>query len=149
MFAAGLAMCFSLFAAAPSRAQDTIHRRDPKGGKDVNVSGVIEQESPAGVKIKVGKESVLIPPEDIVHIAYHLGNVSEIEFGTPYGKEQQAMTKTGPARKAELVEVQTLYQGLEKKVKGSPEALRYIQYREAMLALDRAKEDPAVDPGEG
>jgi hypothetical protein len=145
LFAAGLTVCFSLFAAAPSRAQDTVRRRDPKGGKDANVSGAIEQESPAGVKIKVGKESLLIPPEDIVYIAYHLVNVSEIEFGTPYGKEQQAMTKTGAARKTELAEVQTLYQGLEKKVKGSPDALRYIQYRMAMLALGRAKDDPAVD----
>jgi predicted negative regulator of RcsB-dependent stress response len=146
LFAAGLAACFSLFAAAASRAQDTVVRRDPKGGKDVMVSGTVEQESPAGVKIKVGKQSLLIPPEDIVHIAYHLPDVSEIEFGTPYGKEQQAMTKTGAARKTEQAEVRVLYQALEKKVKGSPDALRYIQYREAVLAVDRAKDDPAADP---
>ena len=71
--------------------------------------------------------------------------VSEIEFGTPYGKEQQAMTKTGAARKTELADVLKLYQDLEKKVKGTPNALRYIQYRMAMLAVDRAKDDPAVD----
>jgi predicted negative regulator of RcsB-dependent stress response len=133
------------FAAASSQAQDVVVRRDPRGGKDVTVSGTIEQESPAGVKIKVGKESQLIPAEDILHVAYRLPNVSEIEFGTPYGKEQQAMTKTGAARKAELADVLKQYQDLEKKVKGTPNALRYIQYRLAMLAVDRAKDDPAVD----
>ena len=38
-----------------------------------------------------------------------------------------------------------LYQDLEKKVKGTPNALRYIQYQMAMLAVDRAKDDPSVD----
>ena len=55
------------------------------------------------------------------------------------------MTKTGADRKAELADVLKLYQDLEKKVKGTPNALRYIQYRMAMLAVDRAKDDPAVD----
>jgi len=137
---------FVLFiAAASSQAQDVVVRRDPRGGKDVSVSGTIEQESPAGVKIKVGKESQLIPSEDILSVAYRLPTVSEIEFGTPYGKEQQAMTKAGPVRKVELADVLKQYQDLEKKVKGTPNALRYIQYREAMLAVDRAKDDPAVD----
>ncbi len=139
------ALFVSFFAVASSPAQDVVVRRDPKGGKDVSVNGTIEQESPAGVKIKVGKESQLIPADDIVHIAYRLPTVSEIEFGTPYGKEQQAMTKTGPARKAELADVLKSYQDLEKRVKGTPNALRYIQYRDAMLAVDRAKDDPAVD----
>jgi predicted negative regulator of RcsB-dependent stress response len=146
LFAIGMAVGLSFFAAASSQAQDVVVRRDPKGGKDVSVSGTIEQESPGGVKIKVGKESQFIPAEDVLHVAYHLANVSEIEFGTPYGKEQQAMTKTGAARKLELADVLKQYQDLEKKVKGTPNALRYIQYRQAMLAVDQAKDDPAVDP---
>src|SRR5437764_9057046 len=107
--------CVNLFAAS-AYAEDVVVRRDAKGGKDVSVSGTIEQESPAGVKIKAGNGSQLIPPEDIVHIAYKLPTVSEIEFGTPYGKEQQAMSKTGAARKTELADVLKSYQDLEKKV---------------------------------
>ncbi len=107
------------------------------------MSGVIQEETPAGVKIKAGKDSQLIPADEIVHVAYNrLPNVSEIEFGTPYGKEQQAMTKTGAARKAELADVLKQYQDLEKKVQESPNARRYIDYRIAMLKVEQAQDDP-------
>ena len=140
--AAGLAACLGLFAAPAAWADDTVLRRDPKGGKDVNVSGVIEDETPAGVKIKVGKDAQVIPPDDIQHIAYNLKAVGEIEFSTPYGKEQQALGLTGEDRKKGLAEALTLYQNLEKKLKASPNAQRYIDYRIAMLAVQQAKDDP-------
>jgi hypothetical protein len=143
--AAGLATCFSLFAASIASADDTILRRAPGGGKDVIVNGAIEEETPAGVKIKVGKDSVVIPPEDILYIAYNnkdFKDVGALDFATYHGKEEQAMSKAGEERKKELVEVAGLYQALEKKVKGSANALRYVQYRTAMLAVQQAKDDP-------
>ena len=76
------------------------------------------------------------------HISYNLKAVGEIEFSTPYGKEQQALGLTGEDRKKELAEALTLYQALEKKVKESPNAQRYIDYRIAMLAVQQAKDDP-------
>ena len=140
--AAGLAACFALFAAPVARADDSVLRRDPKTGKDVTVSGVIQEETPAGVKIKVGKDSVVIPPDEIADIAYDLKAVGDIEFRTPYGKEQQALGLTGADRKKGLEEALRMYQALEKKLKESPAAQRYIDYRIAMLAVHQAKDDP-------
>ena len=93
--AAGLAACLGLFAAPSVRADATIIRHDPKGGKDVILSGVIQSETPAGVKVKVGKDSQLIPPDQIAHISYDLKAVGSIEFDTPYAKEQDALALTG------------------------------------------------------
>ena len=68
--AAGLAACLGLFAA-PAGAEDVILRRDPaNAAKEVNVSGTITAETPAGVKIQVGKDVQLIPPDDIRYIGY-------------------------------------------------------------------------------
>ena len=142
--AAGLAACLGLFAAT-ARADDSVLRRGP-GGKDVNVSGTIVEESPAGIKIKVGKDAQLIPPEDILHVAYQLKDVTEIEFSTPYGKEQQALGLTGEERKKGLTEALTLYQALQKKLQASPNARRYIDYRIAMVAVDQVKDDSPKTP---
>lgn len=139
--AAGLAACLGLFAAPWVRADDTIIRHDPKGGKDVVLSGVIQAETPAGIKVKAGKEPQDIPPDQIVHISYNLKAVGEIEFDTPYAKEQDALALTGADRKTKLAEALTLYQDLEKKVKESPNAQRYIDYRIAMLKVEQAQDD--------
>jgi len=141
--AAGLAACLGLFAAPSIWADDTtIIRHDPKGGKDVVLSGVIQDETPAGIKVKAGKDSEVIPPDQIAHVSYNLKAVSSIEFDTPYAKEQDALALKGDERKAKLAEALTLYQNLEKKVKESPNAQRYIDYRIAMLKVEQAKDDP-------
>ena len=140
--AAGLVACLGWFAAPSARADDSVLRRDPKTGKEVTVNGVIQEETPAGIKIKAGKDATLIPPDEIVHVAYNLKAVGEIEFSTPYGKELQALGLTGEERKKGLAEALTMYQALGKKLKESPAAKRYIDYRIAMLAVQQAKDDP-------
>lgn len=142
--AAGLAALFSLSVVSVAPAQDSIGRRAP-GGKETTVNGAIEEETPAGVKIKVGKDSVVIPPDDILYVAYSnkdFKDVGPLEFGTLNGKEEQAMSKSGEDRKKELAEVLGLYQNLDKRVKASANALRYVRYRMAMLAVQQAKDDP-------
>jgi hypothetical protein len=138
--AAGLAACFSLLSAASSRADDTVLRRD-KSGKDVTLSGTIVDETPAGIKIKVGKDVQLIPPEDVSDVAYQLKEVSDIEFRTPHGKEMDALSKAGDERKKGLADALTMLQALQKRVKGSPMAQRYIEYRIAMVAVEHAQDD--------
>ncbi len=140
--AAGLAACLGLFAAPSVRADATIIRHDPKGGKDVILEGVIQSETPAGVKVKVGKDSQLIPPDQIAHISYDLKAVGSIEFDTPYAKEQDALALKGEERKTKLAAVLALYQNLEKQAKESPSAQRYIAYRIAMLKAEQARDDP-------
>jgi predicted Zn-dependent protease len=137
--ASGLAACIALSAA---RAEDAVYRHDAKAGKDVPVSGTIQDETPAGVKIKPGKDVVTIPPGDIVRIDYDVKVVGPIEFAEPYGKEQDALSKTGEDRKKELVEALDLYRNLAKKLKGAPNAQRYLEYRIALLQVEQAKDDP-------
>ena len=144
--AAGLAACFGLFAA-PAGADDTILRRDPNNSaKDVNLSGTIQDETPAGVKIKVGKDIQLISPEDIRYIGYDVKGAPDVDplaFGQLHGKEDQAMSLSGDERRKALEEAMTGYKKLEKQLKSSPNAQRYVQYRMAMLAVDQAKDDPS------
>jgi predicted negative regulator of RcsB-dependent stress response len=144
--AAGLAACFGLFAAPAARGDDSILRHDPKAGKDVNISATIEEETPAGVKAKIGKDSQVIPPDEIVFIAYKANDVSEIEFKTPFGHEQLALEKMGDDRKNEYAQALMMYQALLKRVKGVPNAERFVQYRIAMVAVDQVKDDPTKRP---
>ena len=53
------------------------------------------------------------------------------------------MTEPADQRKKDLAEVLVGYQKLEKQLKSAPNALRYVQYRMAMLAVDAAKGDPS------
>jgi predicted negative regulator of RcsB-dependent stress response len=142
--AAALAASFALSAAPAATADDAILRRDPKSGKDSTVRGTIENETPAGVKIKVGKDSQIIPPDEIVYVAYQAKDVSEIQFQTPFGHEQKAQESKGDDRKNEYAQALMLYKALLNGVKGSPNAERFIQYRIAMVAVEQAADDPAL-----
>ena len=140
--AVGLAACFGLFAAASARADDTVVRRD-KSGKDVILSGTLVDESPTGVKLKVGKDTQVIAPDDIVDIGYAVPNVSDIEFRTPHAKEQDALGQKGADRTKGLAEALADYQALLKQVKGTANAERFIRYRMAMVAVEQATDDPS------
>jgi hypothetical protein len=137
---AGLSACLGLWAAAAARADDTVVRRD-KGGKDVSLTGTIVDETPGGIKIKVGKDALLVPPDDIVDVGYPVKDVTDIEFRTPHGKEMEALGLSGEDRKKGLTEALSLYQALQKRVKGSPQAQRYLEYRIAMVAVEQAQGD--------
>jgi len=136
---AAAAVGFTLFAAS-ARADDAILRRD-KNGKEATVAGTIVEESPAGIKVKTGKDIVLVPTDDILTVGYGLKDIDIIEFGTPYGKEQQALGLTGEDRKKGLAEALTLYEALQKRLKAAPNAERFIAYRMAMTAVELAKDD--------
>ena len=53
------------------------------------------------------------------------------------------MTKPADQRQKDLADVLVGYRKLEKQLKSAPNALRYVQYRMAMLAVDQAKADPS------
>ncbi len=136
--------CFGLLSA-PVRADDTILRRDPiTAGKNLNVRGTIQDEMPAGVKIKVGKDSQTIPPEDILYVGYDttaLPDVDPLALGNLHGQEVEAMAEPADQQKAELADVTAGYAKLEKQLKTAPNALRYVHYRQAMLIVRQTKPD--------
>src|SRR5947209_2367657 len=60
--------------------------------KEDQTKGNIDQESPAGVKVKQRTDVTLIPAADIVQITYHSASVSAIDYRAPFGKEARALT---------------------------------------------------------
>jgi hypothetical protein len=138
---AAVAAYLGLFAAGSAHAEDLVIRRDASG-KDVTLSGTITAETPAGIKIKVGKNEQVVPPDEVEDVSYQLPDVTEIEFRTPHAKETDALGKVGDDRKKGLDEAVGMYNALLKKVKSSPTAKRFIEYRIAMAAVEEAKNEP-------
>ena len=90
------ALAFGLAAVSGGavRAQEEIKTVDHLTKKEsaVPIKGVIDSESPEGIKIKVGTETKLIPAADIKYVLYKLGaTVKGYEYNGPFGKETKAL----------------------------------------------------------
>ena len=64
---------------------------DHKLGKDADAAGTIQQESPAGITLKQGMTTKLIPATDIQHVEYRLGDVKQLEYSLPFSREKNAL----------------------------------------------------------
>ncbi|NBO91935.1 MAG: hypothetical protein EBV06_06435 [Planctomycetia bacterium] len=126
---------------------DRIYHIDPGTKKEVDTYGKIEEESPAGIKIKVreGKtdKTVTIPSSTIQRVYYFTPEVGSIDFNSGFVTEAN-WEKASGKKKAELLSTAlTKYAAVERQLTGRGEARRFIQYRIAMLTVRAAKEDPA------
>jgi hypothetical protein len=75
-----LAVGFAAAATAPIAAQEEVRVVDHKTNGESQIKGAIESEGPEGIKIKVGKDTTLIPPMDIKYVQYRLGEVKSYEY---------------------------------------------------------------------
>lgn len=149
LLGAALAAGFVLGPVSHAQAQitrDTVTYRD-KTKKEMMVTGMIQDESPAGIKLmeRGAAEAKLIPALDVVHVVYKVAKVTAFEYRQPFtSKEDKALQPgTRPAKRAELLaEALTGYKDLEKQVKDNPLAVRYMQYRAARCLVLIGQGDP-------
>jgi len=130
--------------AAPISAQEEIKVVDHVTKQEKLVKGVIDSESPEGIKIKVGAETKLIPAADIKFVLYKLGTVKGYEYNGPFGKEAKVFDPaTKPQDKPKLLaEARAEFEALAPKLTGNVYALRFIQFKIAEIAAQQGKADP-------
>ncbi len=142
----------SLTWTASVRAQDRVTYFDSKTGKEASASGAIQSETPAGIKLKVGMNMLMISGLDVVEVDYKLPeSVKGFQYKIPFGLEREALKKKDVGDKVRgLKEAQGEYDKLAMLLRDSPLAVRYIQYRSALIPvqiakLDATKRDAAID----
>jgi hypothetical protein len=143
-----VALLIAALTGWPARAADEVVYQDraaPKGR--ARVVGPILEESPQGVRIKTGKDDVvLIPAGDILEIDYQTpSNVPRIEFHRPFNREDDALkSPRADDRRRLLAEAVRLYRGLLPQLAQRKEAQRYVEFRLAQLVARRVEEDPSL-----
>src|SRR4051794_22837608 len=83
-------------------AQEEVIYQDRVAKKEGSYKGKIDDESAAGIKIKVteGKKTVtkFVPAGDIVQVTYPLAGVATLDYRRPFGKLRRAMDKDSSAK---------------------------------------------------
>src|SRR5262249_3512885 len=77
-----------LLGSANLRAQETVQYFDRKAGVEKQFYGAIQQESPAGISMKQGTQTLTIAATDIRHVIYPLGEVKSFEYNVPFNYEK-------------------------------------------------------------
>jgi hypothetical protein len=149
------AIAVSLAAGAPAgvRGQDIVDYYDPASkleSKTEQIRGTIESENPLGIKVKPRTGPVkAIAAEDIRYIRYK-SSVPDLDYRNPFRFEDRALGQTkDEARRKLLADALQGYRDVQPRLKDSPAASRYFQYRIArVLALqaedNREKLDAAI-----
>jgi hypothetical protein len=126
---------------------DIVYFREPGKKKDEKVLGKIEQESPSGIKLKMGKGEVKdIPALQIVQIEYGAGAdiVSSVDFRRPDSQLINALAETRAEKRADTLRTALLgFQGLDgnEKLREVAPIHRYLQFRIAQTMAYLARDD--------
>jgi hypothetical protein len=137
-----------------TQAQDTkrspdIVRYIPSGTKkEAEVRGIIEEESPSGLKLKVreGKETATktVPAREITYVFYYTPEVDALTYRRPFGRLDQAKELTAGKKRTRLLqEAMEGFTKMQALLGSRPNARRYIQYKIAEVAVLQAQDDPA------
>jgi hypothetical protein len=126
---------------------DRVTYHDPAMNKEVEILGTIEEETPAGIKLKTKMGTKIIPALDVRSVIYQStlgGKVTALEFRQPLGKELRAQQPgQKPAERLKLLdEAITGYKAVDAQVKDEANAHRYLQYRLAAVQAMLARDDP-------
>ncbi|HZY85157.1 MAG TPA: hypothetical protein VFE78_10030 [Gemmataceae bacterium] len=112
-------------------------------GKKDAVKGTIQEESPAGIKIKVGKEVRDLPALSIRQVTYKAKEVTAVDYRRPFTDEEIGLRPgTRPAERARRLEsALTRFRELDKQLLGVPAAHRYVQFKIAEVLARQAEDD--------
>src|SRR5205814_137826 len=99
----GLLTWLALSCTASVRAQDKVKYVDHKTGKEVDPAGAIEQETEAGITLKQGLTTNLIPVADIHRVVYNLANVTEVDYGLPFRRGENALRPKNAAERRTIL----------------------------------------------
>lgn len=140
---------FALIGGHVLWAKDTVYVRQPGKKKDEVANGTIQEETPAGIKLKTEKgEIVNIPALHIRAVDYGEGidAVGKVDYHAGDSKLDRAMQEATAKRKADALESALLaYRGLDNndRLRRIAAVHRYFQYRIAQATALLAQEDAA------
>jgi hypothetical protein len=123
---------------------DTVYFLDPEKKADETLTGTIERESPAGIRLRAKGAVRDIPATQITQITYGNKIVDAITYREPEKNLGNALRETKPARRAELLRLALLgYQDLDGKLREIPAIRRYLQFKIAQVTALQARDDPS------
>lgn len=129
---------------------DVVYVKDPKEGKIVSEKGTIEEETPAGIKLRQQGKIIPFAPMTIERVTYK-GKVEADKFRIPdnildnvldRNTSRTAKKLTPEERKKSLAEALAGFEDLAKQVGDAERPLRYVHYRIAYTKVLLAHEDP-------
>ncbi len=138
---------FVLIGGGALWAKDTVYVRQPGQKKDEIVSGTIQEETPAGIKLKTDKGEVKnIPTLHIRAVDYGEGidAVGRVDYHSGDAKLDRALLETTAKKKADGLESALLaFRELDSndKLHRIPSVHRYFQYRIAQTMALLAQDD--------
>lgn len=118
-----------------AKSKDTVYFREPGKKKDEDVTGRIEEESPAGIKLKTDKGEVkAIPAAQIHFVDYGEGidAVSKVEYHSGDSKLDRALAETKPSSRTDMLRTALLaFQTLDgnDNLRKIAPIHRYFQFR--------------------
>jgi predicted negative regulator of RcsB-dependent stress response len=102
--------------------------------------------------VTIGKDDKVIPPYDVIQIAYTTANSAVGDYRTPFSNMDKAMKVDGRTergakeRKALLEKALTGFTEVSSKLGDAPNALRYVKFRIAEVHYQMAQDDAALKP---
>ncbi|MFO0927022.1 MAG: tetratricopeptide repeat protein [Gemmataceae bacterium] len=144
---AALSLALVVTVYGVTRGQDAVLYTDRATKKEARYTGTIEDESPAGIKIKVkeGKETVTraVPTPDIVSVQYQTKDIDKLTFRAPFAKEERGLKAATPKERTKLLtEALDGFTKLESQLASQPQVRRYVQFKVAELTAHLAQDDP-------
>jgi tetratricopeptide (TPR) repeat protein len=124
-------------------ADYTVYFREPGKKSDSQHKGIIETDSPSGIKIRTGKKDFTVPAEQIRQIKYDGKTVAALDFEKPDNALAKALR--GEGKKAELLNAALAgFQNLDdnQELQNTPVVHRYLRYRIAQTMAIQAQDDP-------
>lgn len=123
--------------------EDTVDFIDPVTKKTDKLVGTIEEESPAGIKIRAGKDLKQVPALAITWVTYRNSRVGAIDFREGSTKETAARKKTTLAdKKAGLQEALTAYQKVATNLRDTPGPYRFMLFQVALVKVGLSELEP-------
>ena len=144
-----ISACFSLMPGSWARAQERVrfYDRKAKPPKEVTIVGVIQEESPARIRIKPTRgEARTIPVNnDLIDVEYQVPNLLSQDYRKAHNRELDFLKPTtAPAEKnAALTESIDLYQKLLPQLKDDKVKV-HVQFKIAKLLANQAELDSTV-----
>jgi predicted negative regulator of RcsB-dependent stress response len=133
----------ALLAGGPARAQEKVTFYDHAQKKEDSVTGAIEAETAAGIKIKVRGAVKEVPALDVRSVIYKSDKFGVTDFRQDGKEERAAMPATKPDdRKRLLREALEGYRAMAPKLGDNPNARRYVEFKAAHVLAQLAREDP-------
>jgi tetratricopeptide (TPR) repeat protein len=123
--------------------QATVYFIDPVTKKEINVDGVIQDETIVGIKMKLPKEVKTIPAIDVRQVTYKT-KLDDLDYRKAFTTERKARDPNlKNDKKLEFYrDALAEFRNLRNSVKDVPQAYRYINFKMAEINFSIAQIEP-------